>query len=44
VTIQIDDLPTFTMVAANREASINGGNGACPVTLGTNASPIVAAP
>jgi hypothetical protein len=41
VTIQIDNLPTFTVVAANCDASVNGGNGACPVTPGTTASPIV---
>jgi hypothetical protein len=44
VTIQINDLPTFTVVAANCEASVNGSNGACPVKLGTSASPIVVAP
>ena len=44
MTIQINNLPTFTVVAANCDASVNGGNGACPVTPGTTASPIVVAP
>jgi hypothetical protein len=44
VTIQIDDLPTLTVMAANCDASVNGGNGAFPVALGTTASPIVVAP
>ena len=44
MTIQIDDLPTFTVVAANCDAAVNGGNGAFPVALGATARPIVAAP
>ena len=44
MTIQIDDLPTFTVVAANCEASVNGGKGTRPVTPRTTASPIVVAP
>jgi hypothetical protein len=44
VTIQINDLPAFTVVADNCKASVNGSNGACPVTLGRTASPIVVEP
>jgi trimeric autotransporter adhesin len=44
VSAQATNSGTFTVVAANYDPQVNGGNGAYDITLGTTASPIVVAP